>query len=949
MNTHSRIRHAGRQLLVSLWLGLGTAGTGWATAAVGPGSVDREFQPELSASRPWAAAMTVDTQQRVWVATVSQVLRLLPDGRRDPSFAPVDTGGARVETIAVTAEGKAYLGGAFAGFPGAPSGGVVRVRENGTVDSEFRPAAPFGLRDVHALALHPAGGVVVGGWFNEWDGVATPEYVRLYEDGSLDVAFVTNGVAVNPNSRTSIGNIRALPNGKFLVGGAAIWRLAADGREEATFNSAGFSGTWGAGVDGSVWTAESFLDPAGQTGVRLRQYPAEGGAQLVGERVYACDGRVWTLEVLGDGRILLGGEFQSFAGGRHAALVRLDRDGNVDEGFVSDLGVPADGHWRSGPAVTESPVGVANILPGEGGRLWVRGTFTNAGAIDLPGGLTRLLGGDRPRAAPVLRPTRAAETVVEGRPARFGFLVESALPVQGGWTLDGRPVPGVTGSAMVLDDLRLADAGVYQFRATNALGETAGTEIRLNVTPSPTAPGSVDVTHFAFAPVEDPTPVNFGGMIPLRLSARLAPDRRSLYAWTSGGHFLDPRGGGTTNLARWGADGALDPSFVARPGPGSGWVSRLVLPLRDGRVLCSGTFAPKPPEVLRQETLLMLRSDGSLDPSFTNDLVMASRVARIQVLHETVDGKILVAGAFSSGDVTSPWTMVRLLPDGRRDTAITPLSGVIPFRMANQSGGRVLLALPVSEVRDGFSQRLARLLPDGRVDESFRCSAAVDQFVTSLTVDHRDRVLVGMSVTTSGPSGPVGGTPVLVRLQPEGALDASFAPLRDPVPSRGTAVIAIAEQDDGRCVVALSYSLNTDANAPATVLRCLADGTLDPEFRAPEFSSEILAAELTADEQVLVVGTFRDLDGTGRSSVVRLNGHDEQRVDGLRAEGGGFAARIWTRQGRRYHVETSDSVAAGIWENFAQLDGTGSPQTIQGGGIQAAKFFRLRIEDQRRR
>lgn len=934
-------------MLVGLGLLIGLE---WATlfplrAATGPGSVDPEFRPELTESRPWAAAMAVDARQRVWVATSSQVIRLLADGRRDPDFTPVETGGAGVVTLAVTAEGKAYLGGTFTTFPGAAGGGVVRVRENGTIDPEFRPAPPFGLRYVNALAPHPNGGVVVGGWFNEWDGLATPEYVRLREDGSLDAAFVTNGVAVDPYSRNSIGTIRVLPGGKFLVGGAAIWRLAADGRVEATFNNAGISGTWGAGADGSVWIAEPRLDSAGQAGVRVRQYPAEGGVQVIWERTYACDGRVWTLEVLADGRLLLGGDFQSFAGGRHAALVRLDRDGEVDDGFVSDLGVPADGGWRGGPLATESPVGVAAILPGDGGRLWVRGTFTNAGAIALPGSLTRLLGGDRPPAAPVLRATRTVETIVEGRPARFGFLVESALPIQGGWTQDGRPLPGVPGSALVLEDLRLADAGSYQFRVTNALGEAVGAEIRLTVTPAPTTPGSVDVTHFALAPVEDPTPVNFGGTIPLRLGARLAPDRRSLYGWTTGGRFLDSRGGGTTNLARWRADGALDATFVARPGPGSNWVSRLVLPLRDGRVLCSGSFAPEAPEVLRRETLLMLRADGSVDPSFTNELVMASRVGRIQSLHETAEGRILVAGAFASGDVTAPWTLVSLLPDGRRDPAFTPLSGLTPYRMANQSGGRVILALPVSELRDGFSQRLARLRPDGSVDDTFRCSAVVDQFVTSLTVDHLDRLLVGVSTPTSGP----GGTPILVRLLTDGAADETFRPWRDPVPSRGTVVVGVAEQGDGRCVVALSYSLNPDASAPAAVLRCFADGTLDPEFRAPEFSGEILAAELTADEQVLVVGTFRDLNGTGRSSVVRLNGHDEQRLEALRAEDGGFAARVWTRLGRRYHVETSEFAFAPIWENFGELDGTGGPRTFRGGGIESANYFRLRIEDQRRR
>ena len=125
----------------------------------------------------------------------NKLIRLNSDGTTDETF-DVGTGfNNRVSSIEVDSNGKVIVGGWFDEYNGSPcSRGIVRLNADGTLDSSFETEGS-GLNYtegvVQCLAIQSDGKIVVGGWFNEYDGNRQGHIIRLNTDGTKDSTFVT--------------------------------------------------------------------------------------------------------------------------------------------------------------------------------------------------------------------------------------------------------------------------------------------------------------------------------------------------------------------------------------------------------------------------------------------------------------------------------------------------------------------------------------------------------------------------------------------------------------------------------------------------------------------------------------------------------------------------------------------------------------------------------------
>jgi uncharacterized delta-60 repeat protein len=125
----------------------------------------------------------------------NKVIKLNSDGTTDETF-DVGTGfNNRVSSVEVDSNGKLIVGGWFNEYNGSPcSRGIVRLNTNGTLDSGFETEGD-GLNDtdgvVQCLAIQSDGKIVVGGWFNEYDGNRQGHIIRFNADGTKDSTFVT--------------------------------------------------------------------------------------------------------------------------------------------------------------------------------------------------------------------------------------------------------------------------------------------------------------------------------------------------------------------------------------------------------------------------------------------------------------------------------------------------------------------------------------------------------------------------------------------------------------------------------------------------------------------------------------------------------------------------------------------------------------------------------------
>ncbi len=231
-------------------------------------------------------------------------------------------------TAAEQPDGKILVGG-------ENNGSLRRLNADGTADTAFNAAIGTGFTDtqyaanVTAIEVQPDGGILVGGQFNRFNGVAVGPVVRLTSAGALDTSFSSNAASVVGQRRNSSGLISlqaiAVSSGKIYIGGS-------------------FTG-------GSAGT--SYLIQLTGTGTQ-----AMSSYSLI-------DGTVAAIEPLSDGSTLLGGSFTGW--GMSRKVMRIDATDQIDTSFAAALGVP-DGDVYS----------IAQIPNGD---IYYGGDFTNIGSV----------------------------------------------------------------------------------------------------------------------------------------------------------------------------------------------------------------------------------------------------------------------------------------------------------------------------------------------------------------------------------------------------------------------------------------------------------------------------------------------------------------------------------------------------------------------------------------
>lgn len=162
------------------------------------GSLNTSFSENVSLDDD-VYAIHVLSSGKIYVGGnfTNKLIKLNGDGTTDVAF-DVGTGfNNRVSSIAVDSNGKVLVGGWFNQYKEAPCNrGIVRLNTDGTLDTSFETEGD-GLNYtegvVQCLAIQSDGKIVVGGWFNQYDGNRQGHIIRLNADGTKDSTFVTTG------------------------------------------------------------------------------------------------------------------------------------------------------------------------------------------------------------------------------------------------------------------------------------------------------------------------------------------------------------------------------------------------------------------------------------------------------------------------------------------------------------------------------------------------------------------------------------------------------------------------------------------------------------------------------------------------------------------------------------------------------------------------------------
>jgi len=302
----------------------------------------------------------------------------------------------------------------------------------------------------------------------------------------------------------------------------------------------------------------------------------------------------------------------------------------------------------------------------------------------------------------------------------------------------------------------------------------------------------------------------------------------------------------------------------------------------DGRMVVGGYFTKI--NGVARTNLARLLPDGSVDPGFS-PIVPLDR-GTVQSIAVEPDGQIIIGGLFDTVNGTARNQLARLHPDGSLDETFAGPSTAfdVIYAVAVQSDGGILAAGYVGH----DLSRVIRFRADGSPDPTFQVEAVGMNSIRAMVVQPDDKILV------AGGFRSVNGVECLgiARLNPDGTLDASFAPGQgfrvDPI------IYALGLQGDGRVLVG-GYLQDSDGNV-FHGMPLNADGAVDKTMaKVVVDGGSVEAIAIQADGKVIIGGSFWGVSGYQRYGIARLNpsGSVDENFDPGMGLGGydGFGVR----------------------------------------------------------
>lgn len=444
-------------------------------------------------------------------------------------------------------------------------------------------------------------------------------------------------------------------------------------------------------------------------------------------------------------------------------------------------------------------------------------------------------------------------TVASGQPATLtvGATATPAPTYQ--WRRYGTPIAGATNATYQIPAARQFDNDFYDVLitsgSTTALSQTA----RLLVT-LPSYPQAV-TTDPARSFLLEGAEASYDGAGPA-LTPAVLPDGRFYLA----GAFSSINGQPRRDLARFNANGTLDPTFTA---PVFDSRPAALAVQSDGKLLVAGTF--RSVNGAAALGLVRLNPNGTVDATFTPALGFATAIAgSVQV---APNGDIYLTGSGIGTPLGAQAYIARLTSSGAVDTSFSSPTFGYGSGTINPSGfvfgpnGEIYVYGGFERVNDVARPRLARLLHSGALDPSFSPGSGPNNYIYAMTVLSNGQPVVGGDFTSFN------GVPAgrIARLTTTGALDPAFA----TGAGFSSQVNFVAELPNGSVFVGSSGNVYNGAFVGGGA-RLNANGSLDPTFSYP-LNGRTDALAILPGNRLLVTGGVTALTQPG-VRVLEANG-----------------------------------------------------------------------------
>ncbi len=174
-----------------------------------------------------------------FVVSSARIVRLNSDGTLDTGINGFNN---QIYSVALAPEGKIVVGGLFS----LPQPSVARLNSDGSVDATFDPTTGANSL-VYFVKVQPDGKVLAGGYFSSFNGTATDQLVRLNDNGTVESTFsfppasqpvllVVTSIALQADGKILAAR---LDDGAGIYGG--IHRFNSDTTLDTTFDPTGLT------------------------------------------------------------------------------------------------------------------------------------------------------------------------------------------------------------------------------------------------------------------------------------------------------------------------------------------------------------------------------------------------------------------------------------------------------------------------------------------------------------------------------------------------------------------------------------------------------------------------------------------------------------------------------------------------------------------------------------
>lgn len=637
------------------------------------------------------------------------------------------------------------------------------------------------------------------------------------QPGSLDMTFNQNDVGFAfgdgfVNDLTQAGYVATVltqPDGKVLVGGGFTQYNQHNHNQIIRFNS-----------DGSV-------DNTFSTGVGFNSF-----------------GALYDMALQSDGKIVVAGSFTSASGTSRNAICRLNSDGTLDTGFD-----PGDGFENlvPGPAAR-----VEKIALQDDGKILATGIFSHFDGTQVSN-LCRL------NSDGSLDATFDAGTGIDN--CGLSGWMNAMVPLANGKILIGGFFQCFNGQSQKYLARLNSDGSIdSSFLISDQISNTVQ-DIEVQTDDKIVVTG--EFTYFDGSPVDHVLRLNSDGSLDNTFSATIGVGVIYQASIQTDGKII-------LGSVRLNSDGSIDPSFDTGIGFWQLAIEDMVIQ-PNGKIIIVG---PDYYDGIWHDDLMRINTDGSLDDTFPGDFYTGTGFNGIvNSVRGLPSGKIMVGGEFTMYNGQIVRHLVRLNSDGSLDPTFSVPDdfAVIVFDMEIQQDGKiVVVASPVGTASSYYfsgPRRIARLNIDGSYDASFIIDSSPPGMDVEIQPDGKIIVVGNFSLVNGVP-----GYDNVVRLNPDGTLDASFQPETNASSfSSSSSLVEAAVQPDGKILLAGTY-YSTQGNPATVYLRRLnSDGSFDNSFDLGSGFNGSVTNIKFHNGKILVSGSFTTINGQARNGICKLN------------------------------------------------------------------------------